>query len=289
MTGKIAIAIIHGIGEQEPDFAAKMVRLLKKGFTKSSGHPPADDLVIEPVYWAPVLQEQEEKLWDKFRHLRKIRFKELRRFLINYGGDIFAYQPIPEHRRIYDSVHVIFAKTLRKLAQQAGETAPLCIIAHSLGTVITSNYLYDLQKDNPPQKTLIGNSVRDIMGTAPSPLEKGETLVLLYTLGSPLAVFNLRYENFDNPIIFPAPRLATHHPRLKSEWLNFYDADDAIGFPLKVLSDSYDAVVKEDVAVNAGSLLESWSPLSHTGYWTNGEVVDRIVEGLARTWHHLNP
>jgi hypothetical protein len=289
MTQKVAIAIIHGIGQQEPTFADKMSRLLKSGFAKSPGHPPAADLVIHPVYWAPVLQSQEDKLRDKFRHLRKLHFKDLRRFLINYGGDIFAYQPVPEHRRIYDAVHEIFAKTLRRLATEAGETAPLCIIAHSLGTVIASNYIYDLQKDHPPQKDLIGQRVREVMGAEPSPLEKGETLALFYTLGSPLAVFNLRYENFDNPITFPAPRLAEHHPHLKSEWLNFYDIDDAIGFPLKVLSDSYDAVVKEDVAVNVGSPLESWSPLLHTGYWSNKDVAGRIVEGLARTWHKLNP
>ena len=50
------------------------------------------------------------------------------------------------------------SQTLAELAQEAGPDAPLCVIAHSLGTIIASNYLYDLQVD--PVKHLIGDNVR---------------------------------------------------------------------------------------------------------------------------------
>ena len=44
------------------------------------------------------------------------------------------------------------------LAQEAGPDAPLCVIAHSLGTIIASNYIYDLQVD--PFKHLISDAPR---------------------------------------------------------------------------------------------------------------------------------
>ena len=48
--------------------------------------------------------------------------------------------------------------------------APLCVVAHSLGTVIASNYLYDLMKR---RGSFMGTRVRgQINGT---PLERGET------------------------------------------------------------------------------------------------------------------
>ena len=38
----------------------------------------------------------------------------------------------------YDAIHAEYARSLRQLAAAAGETAPLVVIAHSLGTVISS-------------------------------------------------------------------------------------------------------------------------------------------------------
>jgi hypothetical protein len=67
-------------------------------------------------------------------------------------------------------------------------------------------------------------------------------------------------------------------------WINQFDADDALGWPLRELSRGYEALV-EDVRVNAsGGALFSWlksaSPYSHTQYWRTGAVLDRIAREL---------
>jgi hypothetical protein len=145
------------------------------------------------------------------------------------------------------------AASLNTLAAAAGPTAPLCLIAHSLGTVIASNYIYDLEKH--ARKKLICRRVRNEMDD--TPLERGETLASLYTFGSPIALWSLRYPDFGRPIDVPSPKLAGHHPAVPAvaEWINFYDEDDVI---------------------------------SHNGYWTDNDVTKPIAAGLARLWQRAN-
>src|SRR5262249_34861522 len=156
-------------------------------------------------------------------------YPTLRRFMIDFAADALAYLPIPGYRGIYDSIHAIVAQGIKTLAAKAGPEAPLCIIAHNLGTVIARNYLYYLQVF--PRKKLICAPVRRAMGK--TPLDKGETLAALFTMGSPLALWSLRFNNFGTPITVPSPELAAYHAALQGEWTNFYDASDVIGYPLK--------------------------------------------------------
>jgi len=146
---KIAVAIIHGIGAQKPNFAEPMRKELTKRFAaliEGLATRPAAELVIEPVYWAEVLQAEEDKLWACLATGSRMNYKALRRFMVNFAADAIAYQPAPRERNAYEKIHQEFARTLNRLAAAAGAGAPLVVIAHSLGTVIASNFLYDLQK-----------------------------------------------------------------------------------------------------------------------------------------------
>jgi len=287
MSQKIAVAIIHGIGEQDPNFADGMARELKDRFAREMGKKlkdPASELAILPVYWAPVLQGAEEELWKRMKRAGELDFTTLRRFLVDFAADAIAYQPTPTDRRIYDGIHEKFAEILNGLATEAGQKAPLCVIAHSLGSVIASNYFYDLQH---PERSLIARNVKKRIGN--TPLERGKTFALFYTLGSPIAIWSLRYDNFGVPIAVPSPELSKYYPNLKGEWVNFYDEDDVIGYPLKTLNTAYRKVIKADRQINAGGLLSSWSPASHLGYWTDNDVTKPIAQELVRTWRAVNP
>lgn len=280
MARKIAVAIIHGIGKQNADFAHKLIAELNQHF----GAEVAADVVMRTVYWAPVMQAVEDELWQRMEQGGTLHYPDARRFLVDFLADAVAYQPTGDDRRAYDGIHAVFARTLSTLAADAGPDAPLCVIAHSLGTIIASNYIYDLQMD--PRKPLISDEVREFMGD--TPLEQGHTLALLYTLGSPIALWSLRYREFGRPIAVPAPQLSAIHPTVTGEWVNYYDQDDVIGFPLKTLNDRYAQMVTRDAQVNAGSLLESWNPLSHFGYLTDRDVVEPIAMKLIEVWKAIN-
>lgn len=280
MTQKVAVAVLHGIGKQTPTFADKMIWEISARCRETSG----DDIVIRSVYWAPVMQQEEEKLWYRLLEGGLMDFIKLRRFLIDFMADALAYQPTPSDRSAYDGIHKVVAQTLRLLAQEAGEHAPLCVVAHSLGSVIASNYIYDLQVD--PRKHIISDVVREAMGD--TPLERGETLTLLYTLGSPIALWSLRYREFGKPIQIPSPLLHTYYPQLHGEWVNFYDADDVVGFPLKELNKDYRRIVSADREINVGNIFGSWNPLSHLAYWTDRDVLDAIARKLVEVWQTVN-
>ncbi|MCI0542352.1 chemotaxis protein [bacterium] len=300
---KLAVAIVHGVGKQEPDFAEPMIGLIRKYFAREVvGMPEVSDaeveevardaLVVKPVYWEPVIQGAEDELWKRMKAGGPIRWRKSRRYAIDYGGDALAYQETPWDRTTYDEVHKVFASALNALAHEIGENAPLCVIAHSLGTVIASNYFYDLAAEFSRGNKMLGDDLRALVGN--TALEHGETLALFYTMGSPLAVFALRYgiDNFGTPTPVPAESFGKHFPKEKfpdifGEWLNFYDPDDIIGYPLKSLNDFYAQTVTRDMPVNAGGLLNFWNPSCHGYYWTRKSVVKPIAQSLAKLYMAL--
>src|SRR6267378_7330736 len=235
MPQSVAVAIVHGIGRQKEDFASAIIQQLRNRVRQQLGEDPqeAPRFFFQPVYWAPVLQNEEDELWSRLRKGGSLGWTGLREFMVDFAADAIAYQPIEGRRDAYDRVHAVFADSLRRLAQQAGPRAPLCVISHSLGTVIASNFFYDLQMHSA-QKQLIAQKVREKMGDAPLPC--GETLTLFYTLGSPIALWSLRYRNFGKPIQVPSLKLGNHYANLVGEWVNFYDKADIIGYPLKELN-----------------------------------------------------
>lgn len=278
---KIAAAIIHGVGKQDPDFADGMIESLINEFASEAGITRAmarQELIIEPVYWAPVMQRPEDDLWKRLKSQHDLDFLALRQIMIDLAGDGLAYQPARKEQVVYDQVHAVVANSLTKLSQSAGPQAPLCVISHSLGTVIASNFFYDLQSGKSAAQT---------------PLEQGKTLTLFYTMGSPIAIWSLRYRasatsvEFGTPIDVPARELPGYYPSLQGEWLNFFDEDDVIGYPLQVLNNEYEKRVK-DVPVNVGNLLSSWNPASHLGYWDDDDIIEPIAKSLARTWRAVN-
>jgi hypothetical protein len=274
MPHPIAIAFLHGIGRTQPGYSAAMQHNLER---RLAAH--ADQLLFEEINWSGALQNREDQLWRQLLPAAPMHYQKLRRFLVDFAADAIAYQPSPSDRTAYDSIHREVATSLARLAERAGPRAPLCIIAHSLGTVIASNYVYDLTKKH---NSFMCPSVRRIIHR--TPLEKGETLARFYTMGSPIGLWSLRYPKFGEPIQFPTPALARHHPNMRSEWVNFYDPDDVIGYPLRPLNARYHSAVTEDRPVDVGSLFERWNPLSHLGYWNDGKVADVIAESLAAAW-----
>ena len=140
--------------------------------------------------------------------------------------------------------------------------------------MIASDHFYDLHK---------GRTV----DPAASPLERGETLTFFYTLGSPIALWVERYGDFSRPVTIPGKNSKDPVVAASAEWINFYDPDDVLAFPLKGLSEDYDAAVDEDRAVSVGALLIGMSPVSHVAYWNDAAVIRPIAQSLAWLWNAL--
>lgn len=324
----IAVAIVHGIEIEDDNFADTPRKLLLDGFADAVGAPvpdPEQALVIKGIHWAPDAEPRQRALFERVFQaetdeyfeatitktikslnagrtrslvplmasaanrtvgdLDQLHWPAARWLLMHFVGDAIAYDRCGGAAN-YHAAHAAFAEGLASLAAEAGPTAPLCVIAHSFGTVLASDYFYDQQQ--PPGRKLTAPEVRHARGS--SPLARGHTLAWLYTLGSPLALWSLRYSNaaLDQPIAFPGAKVAEHYPDLEPEWINFYDKDDIVAYPLRVLSDEYRETVTEDREVRVRELPLSMTPLAHPFYWSDRVVMDPIAGALAAAWEQIN-
>jgi hypothetical protein len=318
----LAVTFVHGIEISDPGFARTATDKLSRAFTRHAGVDAEEALVIEPAYWAPELQSTEDQLFERsfapgpdgyFHRLAdwvtdinagsgtrllmlvasgalrwvpgvgRLHYPTMRWFVTQFLGDAVAYQMTPSDRRLYDRIHGRVAEAMHLLAQRAGPTAPVCVIAHSLGTVIASNYFYDLEVTG---RQLVAPSVRARMSD--TPLERGETLAHFYTMGSPIPLWTQRFPDFGVPLTVPAPGLRRHHRTLGGEWVNFLDPDDLIAYPLRTLSAAYAKQVSADRSVSVGPWWTKGTPLSHLSYWNDDAVIDPIARSLADTWHKLH-
>ncbi|TYB61871.1 hypothetical protein FXF51_27805 [Nonomuraea sp. PA05] len=329
---RIAVAFVHGVEIDDPDFAARPSELLRDTFADAAGMSRVDAdnaLVVEPVAWAPHIEERQRELFARMYsaagarsffderlqgivrrlnagratalipmalslvrrtlpELPGLRYPAARWLMLHFTGDIIAYDRKLNETN-YVAAHEALAAALARLADKAGDGAPLCVLAHSFGGVLVSDYLYDQQETLRGHK-LVPDRVRAAMGT--SALARGETLAWLYTMGSPLALWSLRYPDarLDRPIDFPGADVAGRVTGLQSEWVNFYDPDDVIAYPLRPLGPAYERQVTMDRPMTVRGWRPVYgTPLVHPFYWTDRKVMEAVGRSLAKGWRHLNP
>ena len=211
------------------------------------------------------MKRREDELWDELTASHTLRYDRARRFVISSFGDALAYQRMPSQQTdVYRTIHARIREHLGALRDQMGGDKPIVVLAHSLGSVIVSNFTWDEQKSPTASAT---------------PTQRMETLAGLVTFGSNIPLFTLCLDEVV-AIRFPVPAL-TGSLRDAARWLNFFDADDVLGYPLRPLSDSYRDAVSADLQINVGSILRSWNPLSHEEYWTDNDFIAPVA-GLIR-------
>jgi hypothetical protein len=269
MPYKLGVVLIHGIGEQKADFAQGLIDEVSRRL-----HVQASEVCWMPVWWAPLVEPAETDLMQRLSAGGDLDWRWLRRFVVHFLADAVAYQRVPgesNHPGLYVKIHSLVAAKLAELRQLVrGETAPdaaeppLLVIAHSLGGHIMSNYVWDHQRPQEP---------RDQLGS--SAFVRAETLAGMVTFGCNIPLFALALPTIV-PIDFPGTALS---PQLAAaaEWLNLYDPDDVLGYPLQPLSAKYATTVR-DAIVDVGGLVTGWNPLSHNAYWTDNDVTKPIAQ-----------
>jgi hypothetical protein len=322
---KLAVLFVHGVEIADERFADTAIGLLSTEFRRIAGVDADDALVVATAFWAPVYERRQDVLLDRmgggpakrvFGLLDKLgsladrgytsallaaagsalvrslpwapefHFPTLRWLLVHYLGDAISYQAGSVDSTLYDDVHVVVAKALHELAAQAGPDAPLCVVGHSLGTLVTSNFFYDLQAAeglHPGEgpKPVVSEQLGD------TPLERGETFAWFWSLGSPIALWAQRFTDFGVPVTCPHPKLGDHHPDLEGAWTNVWDPDDVVSSPLRRLNAAYEAAVAEDRRVDVGPWPLGATPLAHPYYWNDRRVITPIASALAQAWHRV--
>lgn len=328
MSRRLAVMYVHGVEISDEHFADTAITLLNSEFTRIAGVDADEALSIRTAFWAPVYEGRQDKLLERMggTPARRVfdaldvlagkadrgsasallaaaatglvrsvpgvpdfHFPTLRWLIVHYLGDAISYQAGAVDRDLYDRVHQVLAATMHTLAGEAGDDAPLCVIGHSLGTVVSSNFFYNLQVAGGQHpgggQTAVSPVVAEELDD--TPLERGETFGWFYSLGSPLALWAQRHPDFGDPVTVPHPALVRHHPGQDGEWINVWDPDDVVASPLKRLNDRYATAVREDRRCSVAPWWLGWTPLTHPFYWNDARVVTPIATSLAQAWHRL--
>ena len=259
MASEVGVLIVHGMGAQEPSFADAFIAEMQGRLLRLGIAPEA--VAWRAGWWADTVKAREDGLWDKLSRDHTLRYEGTRRFVISHLGDALAYQRVPGPGiDVYRTIHARIREHLAALRDQMGGDKPIVVLAHSLGSAIVSNFVWDEQKSPTPGTTAT---------------ERMEMLAGLVTFGANIPLFTLCLDEVI-AIRFPVPALAAPL-RAASRWLNFFDADDVLGYPLRPLSPSYRDAVSADLQINVGSALRSWNPLSHEEYWTDNDFTGPVA------------
>jgi hypothetical protein len=273
MKPKMGVLVIHGIGMQDIHFADKMINELRNRIQKVDLNP--NHISFKPVFWAPVLQKKEERLWCTLEKNNDLKEDFLRKLVISYLGDAVAYNQRDTKTKpnvVYHSVHEKLHDQLLELKKNDfnNQDLPLVLMGHSLGCHIISNYIWDRQNWNAAQRG------KDPFGS--TKFEKMETLIGIISFGCNIPLFTLALSQVKS-ITFPPLQLPKELKQV-ARWMNFYDPDDVLGYPLKPIYNNHAQLKLTDIPINVGSILTSWNPMSHLGYWTDNDFTKPVSEFL---------
>lgn len=267
----LTVFVVHGLGE--PD--AEYYHPLRQNVEKHSPHL-ASSVEWYSVNWYHLVAARETKVWKNLNDHYQLNQTRLRRYAMSVLATAVSYNSaVRDEESLYQQIQHYIREQLQRL-YQGDEGQGLFLIGHSFGVQVICDYLLDCQNFRMEPRPA-------------SAFERMETALGLISLGSAQPMFELSEPDPQAPQ-FPNPRareLFAQHVSWEKfckqvRWENFYEKDDVLGFPLKILSESYDKSVRADHSVQAGSLLSRWNPLSHYAYWSSDEVAKKTAEQLSQ-------
>ena len=266
MAKKLAVVCIHGMGETKDDYYED----LEQGLKKRVGDAGWKSVEFLPLFYQQILQPNEDRVWAAMTKKHDLDFVKLRKFMLFGFGDAGSLEHhangregayLECHRKIHQDLKSI-------LHRMESPEVPVVLVAQSLGCQVISNYLWDGQSgerffDGKPTSGVTDKKERFC---------RLSTLRRFVTTGCNIPLF---VSGLSKIVPFSPPNASF-------EWLNYFDLDDVLGWPLKPLSPEYGKAVNKDVEMNSGSILTAWSPFSHTGYWSDKDVLQPTAELIGK-------
>jgi len=246
--------IVHGIGDQAPGYSENLRKYLE-----------VDKEFWGEICWQECVRSLEELGYEKATS-DKLCFPFVREFAFKYYGDVVAYDL--NHKAVYDCIHYRLDIELKK-AQKLNKK--IVLISHSLGTIISCGWLWDRLEETSP----LYHPQSEIYGSIGDYLRKN--IEFFFTLGSPLAIFGLKYPNFGKPPKF----------KEKTKWINIVGINDVISYPVSDLNIHYKFRKILDIYTRVGT--KWWRkllPIGHIDYFEDKNV-RRIIHSIIRNCYHV--
>jgi len=281
---RAALITLHGMGETARDYADSMLDKVDNGLSEGE----RSELSIGVVYYQDLLQDNQRRVWDACSSAQHLSFADLRKFLLFGFGDAAGLETNKDDPgSTYEDAQLEIVRQLLMVRGATSSNPPLVVIAQSLGGQVFSDFIWDAQRARaaaddpavPPPRAGIWQpgTLAARLGRMPSAQElsflQGDTLSCIVTTGCNIPIFVAAHRAMNIKAIA--------RPNDGFEWHNFFDPQDVLGWPLQPLGGGYETLVR-DHSINAGGILRSWNPLSHTAYWTDADVVRPLLQQLHR-------
>ncbi len=260
---RLAIAIIHGLGSQEEYYSVELKHRITEEYVKGAEGRMEDDLLFYEIYWGDLLKDELNQFREKANYKGDLAYRNLRQIMTDTQSLALLYRPATE---FYEAVNNRIRDSLRKFASHRRinpDETPLVILAHSYGGVMMSHYIKEMQSAH----------------SGLSNFETMKTLAGYITFGNPMGLYSLDSVSsiLGEPVSIVGDELPTDLKK-RARWYNFYDKDDIIAYPLKGLSEKFDACVNADFEINVGSAATSWNPVCHSGYWEDKDFYRPVAD-----------
>lgn len=250
--GSIAIIYIHGIAVDEPGYSKELHANIHHRLLSADCW---DHVVPGEVFWGDLFAGSSGRL-RKLMDTMDLSWTSVRRMTLDTVAQALGYDDAPGHGA-YEEVHERVVNTIRKASVQLGRPARMFLVAHSLGSIVASNYVWDSQHSS--------GIFRGRSWEAAPRLDNWKGLI---TMGSPLALSCCRYADFGTPIAAASKGVT---------WMNLVADSDPLAWPLRGLNPRYEAEVTQDLILRPRWWqLSQRTPVSHTGYWTSKAVAETI-------------
>lgn len=276
---RIAFLTLHGMGETKPKYADQLrASLIDK--LNADGHDDWGYLIFNSIYYQEPLQRNQEAYISDING--KIDWSNSRKRFFYAFSDPVSLEVRKEQA---NSPYEVCQRTilnsidgcLTRIYELNNTLPPVVILAQSLGGQVISNYIWDAQRQqvarrHPSSGIWKNGGPTDVaMGGTRDQFRRLKSLRCLITTGCNIPLF---LGGNPNPQAINSSTLKSNF-----EWLNYYDSDDILGWPLADLSQSYEEIV-EDIKIQSGPAFIRETPLSHGQYWNTDEFQEQLVRKL---------
>jgi len=290
---EIAVITIHGMGKEDPNYYKGFEQRLKQKLGENW-----ERVAFGHIYYQDTLEPNEKFVYARMKRAKTpfrsfILWRALREFFIFYFADPGSLENNKsEPSSAYYQTQAKIADELRRIYKLLGrdKDKKIFIIAHSLGGQVISSYIWDKQFSSASRKsdkkTEVGIWGKDGIAISPSDNEDEflslKSLHRLYTCGCNIPLFTAGHDH-----IVPIKK-----PNDDFKWLNYYSRNDVLGWPLQPLQGrkgvkdpqyknhpTY-ATLVQDHEIRVGTWWQFWNPFSHSGYLTDANFIDPIVQDI---------
>ena len=215
--------------------------------------------------------------------------------------DLLLYSSSASYKQ---ALHASLRESLRRLAHDGGGSLPLCVVAHGFGSALAIDFFTQLQRsaaDSQPRVPAAGavdTSAEPPPAETLTPLERGQTIAYMCTLGSPMPVLAAAAPTGGSnggggggggaalpaaaSLVVPAPPVLRRWPHLRGGWANFYHRGDTLGFPLQ---STHPAITQENECCR---LHKSEAPIQSMYFSDLVECVSPLAQAISWVWQDTN-